>query len=423
MGWAGIVTFGADPRNYNATPVPAQPAYLQSYVDPDFHSLVTRISDSTTKTDGTTNFSSWSPVGNTIRNHYRVIQPWNSDMSLILLQNESFDPDGSSLPGPSPKRLILDGNTYAFKFGLTFDFYDSRWNPRDPDILFYTAGNRLLKFDVRRRVSTLIHAFTSYPAANGALSINNSNPSADGRWFVLAANSGRGRDFILYDTTALRGATARLSWSIFPGPRSIRAQAFPMPILLHPWATVSPSGNYIVMFWSDALTEVYDRSFHFLRTLTPSGMSHFDVTDDGGTEYVVGAQESRGSGGYLYRSALASATARSSRPFCSACRHQRKKRGLSRLGLLHLRPKRAARTPSATKLPRSTSTRRRLPPRAASPIVSTPRWTMSARSTPRRRPTWPPVIFQSNWANRGEARRGTDVCVSTCAVAWICLKR
>ena len=294
---AGYVTYGTDPANHNRTPLPVQPGYLQSYVDPDFHTRVTRISDAATAVDGSTHLSHGVRWGNTVRNHYRTIQPWNADMSLVLIQNDNFDSAGRRFPARTRDDCFRTGNTYAFKSGLPFDLADCRWHPTDPNLLFYTRRNQLLKYDFRAGASTLLHTFDRYPAANGALSLNNSNFSTDGRWVVLSGADGDGYDFFVYDTTVPAPGDGTVRLVKFPrsmvDPRTGRSYA-------HRWATMSPSGDHVVLFVDDAFTEVYDRSLNFQQILALSGISHYDVATENGMDYVVGVHKNPGDG-FLYK--------------------------------------------------------------------------------------------------------------------------
>jgi hypothetical protein len=307
---AGIVTYATDPNNHSSTPLPTRPGYLQSYTDPDFGTTVTRITDSTTATDGSTNLSNGVNWGNSVYNHYTKTQPWNADMSRIILNNENrqASPSTGSLSGPSPKRLILDGNTYAFVEGLDFSLGEYRWHPTDPNILFYTNLNQLLKFDFSTHTSTLIHTFSKYPATSGAITIGASEgaPSADGRWIALMAAYGGGNDAFAYDTTVLPPGDGTVNVVNLPSSKvdSRTGTSYSGP----DWVSMSPSGNYIVVQWDDAFSEVYDRSMTLQQTVSLSGLSHYDMKLEGGVDYGAGVHKNPGSGGFVYKAPLIGST-------------------------------------------------------------------------------------------------------------------
>jgi len=219
----GFVTYATDGANHNGTALPTRPGYLSSYTDPDFGTTVTRISDSTTAVDGSTNTSGGVAWGNTVRNVYSKVQAWNADMSLLLVENENRSAAGVSLGGVTVKKAILDGSTYAFLYGLSFSPWDYRWHPTDPDVLFYTSQNQLYKWSVSGGTSTLIHTFSAYSATNGAIDIGKGegNLSADGRYIVItAAAAGSTTDVIVYDTTIVSPTDGTVSTLNLPSSKT-----------------------------------------------------------------------------------------------------------------------------------------------------------------------------------------------------------
>src|SRR5213083_3158069 len=99
-------------------PAAARPAYLQPLVDPTFGSRVMRIGNDpgqpTAPVPGT-----W---GRDARHVYSKQQPWNSDGTLLSIENRD---------GGTPTPLILDGTTYLPKYGpcASYDLWDYRWHP------------------------------------------------------------------------------------------------------------------------------------------------------------------------------------------------------------------------------------------------------------------------------------------------------
>src|SRR5438876_9461833 len=120
-------------------PQAPRPAYLTPVVDSTFGSVVERITNDaglpTSPVPGT-----W---GSDARHVYSKQQPWNSDNTLLTIENRG---------GGSPTRLILDGKTFAPKLApcANYDLWDSRWHPSrahpHEQINVNHAGNELLSF-------------------------------------------------------------------------------------------------------------------------------------------------------------------------------------------------------------------------------------------------------------------------------------
>src|SRR6058998_1974651 len=94
----------ADPTRAVGPPPVARPGYLAPILDPTFGTQVVRVANdvgaSTAPVSGT-----W---GSDARHVYSKQQPWNSDETMISIENRS---------GGSPSPLILDGTTYQPKSG------------------------------------------------------------------------------------------------------------------------------------------------------------------------------------------------------------------------------------------------------------------------------------------------------------------
>src|SRR5437867_2648758 len=119
----------------------ARPGYLIPVADPGLGSVVMRITNdpgaATAPVPGT-----W---GSDARHVYSKQQPWNSDQTLLTIENRS---------GGSPTPLILDGTTYAPRYAPcpNYDLWDYRWHPSlahpHEQINVNRAGTELMWFDV-----------------------------------------------------------------------------------------------------------------------------------------------------------------------------------------------------------------------------------------------------------------------------------
>lgn len=214
------------PKN---VPPLSRPGYLQTVTDPVFGTTITRI------TDESMNLGS----NQYLQHHYSKDQPWNSDMTLIKLKGT---------------RAILDAKTYQV-FKKPSGKGESRWSTVDPNIMFYVNGNQFRKWNVRSDADTLLHTFSE-----GALEIGpyEGNISVGDRYVVLTV----GTLAIVYDIVN----------DVIIAAKDLG------PI---DWATISQSGNYIVVR-PDPQTLgvlVYDRNLNLLRKIFNKGQ-HGDIGYD-----------------------------------------------------------------------------------------------------------------------------------------------
>jgi len=170
----------ADPTRVVGPPPVARPGYLAPIPDPTFGTRVVRVANdvgaSTAPVSGT-----W---GSDARHVYSKQQPWNSDNTLLVIENRG---------GGSPSRLILDGTTYAPKLApcANYDLWDSRWHPSPAhpheQINVNRAGNELMWFDVTTCTKT--RSWTLPITVDYGIGSSEGNPSNDGRYVALGNNS------------------------------------------------------------------------------------------------------------------------------------------------------------------------------------------------------------------------------------------
>jgi hypothetical protein len=241
------------------TPDVSAPRYLRPTTDPAFDTRVTRITDDPGVTSGDV---TW---GDRARHGYSKVQPWNADESLLMILNSG-----------RPSTLILDGETYEYRFAVDFAHDEIRWHPTRPNVMVYTRGNTLNLYDVASAQHTLLRLFAEYEDTRYALKIGpwEGNLSNDGAWIALvsAAESGE-YEVYAYDISA---DTKHRPMSL--GQESLRAD--------FDWASMSASGTYVVIQRSDTDTRVYDREMNFVGKL-PVNISHFDLAVDVDEEDVA----------------------------------------------------------------------------------------------------------------------------------------
>ena len=159
-------------------PIPtlSQPLYAMGVVEPTFGTLLTRITDDAGKSIGALG-SSWGAVA---RHVYSKVQPWNSNMSLLSIDNHGT--------GYSP--VLLDGHSYQPVEGPcpNYDRWDARWHPKlihsHEQINVNKAGTELMWFDVVNCVKTRswpLPIVSAYGIGSGEGNVSNS-----GRFVAIA---------------------------------------------------------------------------------------------------------------------------------------------------------------------------------------------------------------------------------------------
>ena len=237
-----------DPSRVVSVPQVPRPAYLQPITDPTFGTRIVRIADDSGRpvawSDSAGGDGVWSEIS---RHHFADDQPWNSDGTLLVLQN---------LAG-RPHDIYLDGTTYRPKFGRpgNFDVGDDRWHPSPQHpherISLNRAGTRLEWFDVVRRLQTRVWELPFAVALELEM-----NPSRDGRFVALFDES---RMFVVdMDPQQPLPGYARGNMRIGP------VRAIPACTLEDggdhrvTWVAVSPSARYVVVHYRGDHLRVFD---------------------------------------------------------------------------------------------------------------------------------------------------------------------
>ena len=149
----------------------AKPGYLETVIDPDFGTKITRVvGDPGTAIPvigGT-----WQPVA---RHGYSKKPVWNADESLIFLEKH----DGGRNP------LFLDGETYEVLFYGGASATEHRWHPTDPDLMVLVSDHAVKTWNVRDDVITELFSLSGY--RNFHLGPWEGNLSADGKWLAINA--------------------------------------------------------------------------------------------------------------------------------------------------------------------------------------------------------------------------------------------
>jgi hypothetical protein len=201
---AGAITH-SEPIAHAARP---KPAYLHSYVDPEFGSTITRI----TGDPGDIVANIGNTWGDVCRNNYMKYQSWNADMSLIHLSWGC--------------NLFLDGTTYEPAFAADAPGR-VRWHPTDPRWMIYLRNNELGRWDPRTNSREIITTFHGYSELTFELE---GNLSHDGNWIAPHGMGPQGR-------------SVTFAYNIADGIKYPDIET-PAPL---DWISISPSGDYIIV--------------------------------------------------------------------------------------------------------------------------------------------------------------------------------
>ena len=215
--------------NYPMTGL-SQPGYMETVIDPEFGTRITRISD----------------AGDVIKPAYSTMPVWNADESLMIL----WDRDQQG-------HILLDGKTYEFIRNLSdinpSDLEEPAWHATDPDILFYPESGKkngeyvklFIRYNVKTKEKTIVRDFgdiVSNDTYHFGFGGDPMYSSWDGDVWGFADKEGRDKHF------AYRISTDEVS------PNLSEDQAeHPAP---------GPSGEYF--FWN---ARVYDFNMNKLHTL------------------------------------------------------------------------------------------------------------------------------------------------------------
>lgn len=254
-----------DPDAVFTSPSVPEPAYLQYVIDPVFGTKITRITGDPGRTQGGV---TW---GDRARHHSSHDQAWNADQSLLMIFNNG-----------TPDDLLLDGETYEFKSALDFRHDEIRWHPQEPHLLIYTRGNQLKAYNLKTNTHETLHEFTEYADTRYALKLGPwaGNLSNDGKWiaFIAQARSGEYEAFA-YDIEKDKKHRPLELGRHGPDDKTLD------------WVSMSASGKYVVIHWTDMDTKVFDRDMNLIGKL-PENISHFDLAVDvDGEDVAVGVSK------------------------------------------------------------------------------------------------------------------------------------
>ncbi|MDT0558732.1 T9SS type A sorting domain-containing protein [Ichthyenterobacterium sp. W332] len=270
-------------ETYWPQPVLNKPDYLQSVIDPNFDTSITRITGDVNTPIPNSGGATWRNIA---RHGYSVRQPWNADESIIYLgMHKTYGGGWGSV-------YFLDGETYeVIKTANIPSSNDSRWHPTDPSIrlLVNNSGVRAWNY-YTEQITTLI-SYSGY--TNTSLGDYTGNFSQDGtKAAILATRSADGM---------------RVAFAV-DLENNIKYPDIELPGTIVDFITISPLGNYIIV--NANFGTGYDRSRVFTIQGDQTGPfwseygrpSHFDVAiDENGDEVAVGVDKTVNDGRIIKR--------------------------------------------------------------------------------------------------------------------------
>ncbi len=165
-------------------PSAPEPSARTPFRDPVFGTCVVRVSDRTTDLSPTDD----SPG---LKNEYSRVQSFNADGSLVLVR------------GVEATWYLYDAQTLLPLAELPLEV-EPRWDPADPDLLYYLDETRLMVHDVEVGEERLVHEFADDLPGQPLAAVwtrHEGRPSADGRYWGLMAMDEEWETvaFLIYD--------------------------------------------------------------------------------------------------------------------------------------------------------------------------------------------------------------------------------
>ena len=156
-------------------------------------------------------------TGQNLRHHYALDQPWNSNETLIKLAGY-----------PS---AILDGNTNEFLFWASIPS-SATWANTNPDLMYGTSKNKLVRYNVNKNTSETLHTFSGYTSIDYGR--NKGNMSIDDKYIGLIGMNGSNQTLIVYNIESNQVV----------GTKDVGTLGFN-------WFSVSPTGAYAVLYFEE----------------------------------------------------------------------------------------------------------------------------------------------------------------------------
>lgn len=237
--YPGFMNMVTDSNRIFTIPQAPMPQYMVQAVDPTFGTRVIKIAGNTGTALGGGVSGTW---GSDARHHYSKDQPWNSNGTLLVLQNDA-----------SPSQVYLNGETYAVVRGKCsgYSSSDDRWHPSPshPNERINVNGSELMWYDVVNCVKT---RSWSLPFSVEYFGMGEGNPSNDGRFAALSDGT---RMFVV-------DMDPQAPFAAYPASRIGPARDVIVDSGLSgasiDWVSISASGKYAVVSYNGDFPRVFD---------------------------------------------------------------------------------------------------------------------------------------------------------------------
>jgi len=176
-------TFVADTKVYSV-PDLAEPSPRQWFTDPTFGTCLVRVTERA-------NDLSPDDTSEGMVNEYSRVQSFNADGSRLLAH------------GTEGTWYLYDAQTLLPLGELAVEV-EPRWDPDDPDVLYYSDETRLMSLNVQSGSTTEVHDFADdFPGQNlvAVWTRHEGRPSRDGRYWGLLGQDQEWETvaFVVYD--------------------------------------------------------------------------------------------------------------------------------------------------------------------------------------------------------------------------------
>jgi hypothetical protein len=177
---AGFVT-DLDVRQ---TPQLAEPDPRTPFRDPEFGTCLVRVTDR--RADLAPDDASLG-----LKNEYSRVQSFNADGSRLIIR------------GTDATWYLYDAFSLQPLVQLPLEV-DPRWDARDPNLIYFSDGSRLMVYDIRSGVNSVVHEFADdYPGQSLSMvwTRYEGSPSSDGRYWGMMAQDEEWQviGFLVYD--------------------------------------------------------------------------------------------------------------------------------------------------------------------------------------------------------------------------------
>ncbi|HMR79885.1 MAG TPA: hypothetical protein PKD61_32475, partial [Polyangiaceae bacterium] len=233
--------------------VPAQskPAYLASFIDSNFGTKVTRVTDK----------AAFGVSSNIVRHNYPKDQPWNSDGSLIYI---------------GAGQTLLSNATYK-KIGNVSFSGEIRWSNLVP--------HRMWNVDINAKQINRITVVPGTPYTSNKTTLTT---LSEFDALYMGPWEGNVDDSDKYVAVLGKKGTSATAvvWDLELN-KEVSRKVLPESFDSIDWISISPSGKYVVVQTDGSGTDIYNRDFTGYRELVP-GDGHADMGyDSAGKECLV----------------------------------------------------------------------------------------------------------------------------------------